>query len=178
MEAKFISDRLYYRPYEEKDVPKMVKLRNESSMRKWFYFQEPYCLTIEFGQEEFEKNVSTWNKKIDILKDECTLAVVLNESDELIGNIGIAWRIRPEVKLDGLEIGYSIGEAHQRQGYATEAVKAVIKWAFYELKKLKMEPKIEAYIEHENIPSIRVAEKAGMKFIRKEKYVSVYEIKG
>ena len=170
----FLSDRLTYRPYEEKDIPKMVELRNEPSMRKWFYFQEPYCLTTEFAKEHVEKSVSTWNGKVNILKDECALAIVLKESNELIGNVGIAWRNRPEVNLNGLEIGYSIGEAHQGNGYATEAAKAAIKWAFDELKKIKMEPKIEAYIEHENIPSIRVAEKAGMKFIRKEKYVSVY----
>ena len=174
----FNSERLLYRPYQIEDLHDMVKLRNEKSMRKWFYFQEPYCLTEEFAVEHINNSISTWNKKINVLQDECDLAVVLKQTSELIGNVGVAYRNRPDVKLDGLEIGYNIGEAHQNKGYATEAAKAAVEWTFERLREINAKPIIEAYIEHENLPSRKVIEKAGFTLIRNEKYVSVYQIKG
>ena len=47
-------------------------------------------------------------------------------------------------------IGYSVGKIHQRQGYATEAVKATIDYAFQTM----LLHRIEANIMPENIPSL------------------------
>ena len=54
------------------------------------------------------------------------LAIVLLETDVLIGDIGVNkfWDGSGKV-----EIGYSICEAHQRHGYATEAVAAMSAFA-------------------------------------------------
>ena len=172
----FKSERLLYRPFEIDDLKTLVKFRNEKSMRKWFYFQEPDCLTEEFALKTINESKEIWSKKVNILKDDCCLAMVLKETGELIGNVGIVKRCRPEVKMDGLEIGYSVGEEYQRKGFATEGAKAAIKWAFSRFCEININPKIEAYIEHENWPSRRVAEKAGFVFDRTEKYVTVYTI--
>jgi ribosomal-protein-alanine N-acetyltransferase len=51
-------------------------------------------------------------------------------------------------------------EAHQRNGYCTEAVKALIAWAFGH-------PAVQTVIAHtlpELAPSIRVMEKCGLSF--------------
>ena len=59
---------------------------------------------------------------------------------------------------DGVaEIGYGIQEAHQRHGYATEAVKAVLAWAF----SFKEVTAIEAEVTIENIASQKVLAKCG-----------------
>ena len=59
---------------------------------------------------------------------------------------------------DGVaEIGYGIQEAHQRHGYATEAVKAVLGWAF----SFKEVTAIEAEVTIENIASQKVLAKCG-----------------
>ena len=55
------------------------------------------------------------------------------------------------------EIGYGISEEYQSQGYATEAVKAVLTWAFQNPKVTA----IEAETDAENISSKRVLEKCG-----------------
>ena len=61
---------------------------------------------------------------------------------------------------DGIaEIGYGIYEEYQNNGYATEAVKALIQWAFNAPQVIA----IEAETESENTASIRVLEKCGFK---------------
>ena len=65
------------------------------------------------------------------------------------------------IPFNGLvEIGYSMLEEHQRNGYCTEAVRALIGWAFHN-------PEVNMVIAHtfpELLPSIRVMEKCGMVF--------------
>ena len=61
---------------------------------------------------------------------------------------------------DGIaEIGYGISEEYQNNGYATEAVKALIQWAFNAPQVIA----IEAETESENTASIRVLEKCSFK---------------
>jgi len=59
-----------------------------------------------------------------------------------------------------VEIGYSMLEEHQRNGYCTEAVRALIGWAF-------RHPDVNRVIAHTLpglLPSIRVMEKCGLAF--------------
>ena len=59
---------------------------------------------------------------------------------------------------DGIaEIGYGINDEYQRQGYASEAVKAVSEWAFQQPDVTAL----EAETDDENIVSKRVLEKCG-----------------
>ena len=55
------------------------------------------------------------------------------------------------------EIGYGILESYQNQGFATEAVQAVVTWAFGESDVMA----IEAETDANNIASRRVLEKCG-----------------
>lgn len=55
------------------------------------------------------------------------------------------------------EIGYWIGEPYWRKGYATDAVKLLLDYAFKELNLLR----VYAYVFEYNIASMRVLEKAG-----------------
>jgi len=65
------------------------------------------------------------------------------------------------IPTNGLvEIGYSMLEEHQRNGYCTEAVRALIGWAF-------QHPDVSMVIAHTLpglVPSIRVMEKCGLIF--------------
>jgi len=58
-----------------------------------------------------------------------------------------------------VEIGYGISSEFQGQGYATEAVGAVMQWAFKQPGVLR----ITAETEPENTASIRVLEKCGFR---------------
>ena len=75
---------------------------------------------------------------------------------ELVGGAGFKG-----VPQDGVvEIGYSMLEAHQRNGYCTEAVRALIGWAFGH-PEVKM---VTGLTLPELEPSIRVMEKCGFVF--------------
>ena len=169
----FKSERLLYRPAKLEDLATYVKFFNEPSRRKWFYFQEPDCLTEEFALNEIKNNIIKWSNKVNVLEG-ASLSMVIKDTGELIGSVGIGKRIRPEVHLDGLEIGYHVAEAYQGNGYATEGVIAALEWAIERFHEIDTYPKIECHVEHEHWASRRVAEKAGFVFDRSYKYVIVY----
>lgn len=60
-----------------------------------------------------------------------------------------------------VEIGYSVFEEFQRRGYATEAVGALIAWAFSQPQTSR----VIAETYPDLLPSIRVMEKNGLTFI-------------
>jgi ribosomal-protein-alanine N-acetyltransferase len=57
------------------------------------------------------------------------------------------------------DLGYRFLPEYWGKGYATEASRAVVVYAFTTLKL----PKICAYIEHDNLASKKVAEKVGLR---------------
>ena len=62
------------------------------------------------------------------------------------------------ISADGIaEIGYGISEEYQNNGYATEAVKSVLEWAFSHPEVVA----IEAETDPDNAASKRVLEKCG-----------------
>jgi RimJ/RimL family protein N-acetyltransferase len=82
---------------------------------------------------------------------------VRREPRELVGNAGFKGG-----PTDGLvEIGYSMLETHQRQGYATEAVRALVGWAFQNSAVRR----VVANTLPELTPSIRLMEKSGFVFL-------------
>lgn len=101
-------------------------------------------------------------------------AVILKTTDELIGLCGFRpWlcdravrglfdpaRIEqePTGKMLELGVGYAIVNAHRRQGYATEAVGALIDYGFRILKVRR----IVALTGQGNEPSVRVMRRVGM----------------
>ena len=60
------------------------------------------------------------------------------------------------------EIGYHIRRDCQRRGYAKEAAKAVMDWAFWNTGY----PALYSYCKYTNEASIRTAEAIGMQFDR------------
>ncbi len=83
-------------------------------------------------------------------------AITSKSSGTLIGAVGLG---NNKVWHNG-EIGYWIGEEHWGCGYATEAVKAVIEWAF----KVKQFHRIYARHFESNPASGKVMIKAGMTY--------------
>ncbi|MGM0877249.1 MAG: GNAT family N-acetyltransferase [Bacillota bacterium] len=94
--------------------------------------------------------------------------LVFRQEDELfIGDIGFKGRPRNGV----VEIGYGILKDAQNNGYATEAVEALINWAF---RTRKVE-KILAECLRVNIPSIRVLEKLSMMKTNEDEKIIYWE---
>ncbi|MEC4812273.1 MAG: GNAT family N-acetyltransferase [Scytonema sp. PMC 1069.18] len=88
------------------------------------------------------------------------LAVVLKSEGKLIGNCGIR-KIKPDSHQASL--GYEIASNYWGRGYATEAARTLLKFGFEELKLHR----IYSWCFSENLASIRVLEKIGMRLEEK-----------
>jgi [ribosomal protein S5]-alanine N-acetyltransferase len=85
-------------------------------------------------------------------------AVILKESDRLLGYCGIAVD-----QIDGndeKELGYRLDSKYWGQGLATEAASASIKYGFEQLNL----PYVLGVVERANTASARVLEKVGMRY--------------
>ena len=81
--------------------------------------------------------------------------IVLKETGRLIGTIGFMWYAEDS---DSAEVGYSLGRDWWHQGYAAEALRAVLAFGFDRLGLHR----IEAQYETDNPDSGRVMAKCGM----------------
>lgn len=87
--------------------------------------------------------------------------VVRKEDNEILGWCGLKKR------LDGvIDIGYRFHKKYWNNGYATESASACLKYGF-EILNLD---EIIGNTDRENIASIKVLEKIGLKFRRNDKY--------
>lgn len=80
--------------------------------------------------------------------------IVERASGAVIGDIGFFGVPGPDATL---EVGYSVAPAHRRRGYATEAARALVAWAF-EQPRVRT---IVARCDQENEASIRTLERVG-----------------
>lgn len=172
MMNKHTSERLIYRPFEMKDLGSLVKLCSEKSYRRWFYFLPK--LDENRAKAQIEKNWILWHEVIDITKDQYAIAIEEKCSGNLIGSVEVS-KYHGKKKLKHFEVGYYIGEAYQNKGYATEAVKHIIKWVDPYLKAKQEELRVFGKVEHKNVASIRVLEKAGFKQVKKTILCRIYE---
>jgi RimJ/RimL family protein N-acetyltransferase len=102
-------------------------------------------------------------------------AIVLKENNRLVGSVGLVPLIGPYEQLRCFggpdpggkparftaEMGlfWALENASRGQGYATEAARAVVDFAFRELNMARL----AATTEYDNLPSRRVMERLGMR---------------
>ena len=155
------TERLFLRELIPSDTNELFKiLGDEESMK---YYPRP------LNKEEVE----IWIKRnIKSYKDNgFGLWAVVSKNDNLfLGECGITLQ-----NIDGEllpELGYHINKCFCNNGYASEAAKECIKYAFdtLELKTLY------SYTNIDNVPSILVAKKNGMKYIKRFKKKVLGEI--
>lgn len=89
-------------------------------------------------------------------------AVVLKETNEMIGQCGLTWQNWREEEI--LEIGYLFQKAYWHKGYATEAAIACKEYAFSALNA----ERVCSVIRDTNIASQNVAVRNGMKLVDKD----------
>ena len=78
----------------------------------------------------------------------------------LVGDVGIS---PAEGEPGVIKLGYTMSPPAQGRGYATEAISALVTYAFETLEA----DVVRAYASEANVPSIRVAEKAGLRLIER-----------
>jgi RimJ/RimL family protein N-acetyltransferase len=82
------------------------------------------------------------------------------DGGRLVGDVGIS---PAEGEPGVMKVGYTISPDVQGRGYATEAVQALVHYALGTLDA----DVVRAYADADNAPSIRVAEKIGMRLIER-----------
>ena len=82
------------------------------------------------------------------------------EGGRLVGDVGLS---PAEDESGVIKIGYTMAPDVQGRGYGTEAVRALIDYAFDTLGAAI----VRAYASAANLASIRVAEKAGMRLVER-----------
>ncbi len=140
MELK--TERLIIRPMIMDDIESVhAYLNDEQTMR--FFVEGTY--SIKKVKEVIEKNQ----------KDNNKYSILLKDTNELIGHISFhPWGMRKTY-----EIGWVFNKLYYNKGYATEAAKAVLQYAFTNLKAHR----VIATCQPENIASKRIMEKLNMR---------------
>lgn len=90
-------------------------------------------------------------------------AIVLKSNNKVIGNISLSnpdIRRYPDIKLEeeAKELGFALSKDYWKNGYMTEAIQGLIKYAFNILNI----PAIYSITSNQNLSSIKVQEKCGL----------------
>jgi ribosomal-protein-alanine N-acetyltransferase len=114
-------------------------------------------LGIPKSLEETEVLLMTWLKlQESIPRMSYVFSISLRESNDWVGII--RFNIR-EPRFKSAEVSYKISQSHWGKGYATKALLKMLELGFAELNLHR----IEAGAAVENIASVRVMQKSGMK---------------
>ena len=144
------SDRLRLRPFTLQDEAEVFALACDPEVARFVRFEAHRTPAetrqfLELVQQHYSRG------------DPFALAIVRRADERLIGSCGF-------VSLDGerrsAEIGYWLGKPYWGQGYAAEAARALVRFAF---EQMGLE-RVEAKCFPDNRAGQRVIEKLGMKF--------------
>jgi [ribosomal protein S5]-alanine N-acetyltransferase len=150
------TERLRLRPFREDDVDDLFAVLGDAETMR--YYPEPFTRDGVVGWIE---NYITryWRDGFGLL------AMELKDTGELVGDCGPAVR---EVEGEReVELAWHVKRAQWGRGLAPEAALVCRDWAFDHVG-----PRLISLIRPENIQSIRVAEKIGMKPERRTTYGS------
>lgn len=149
-EMNISTERLVLRGIRISDAESIFKYRSNPQIYK---FQGWRPQTIEEVKEFICEKVA----KIPNIPDTWyQLGILLKETDELIGDIGIHFIDSDNLQV---EIGFTLSLDYQRKGYATEAINGVINYLFNNLKKHR----ITASVDPRNTKSIALLERIQMR---------------
>jgi [ribosomal protein S5]-alanine N-acetyltransferase len=143
---------IYLRPLTASDALDSLQLQSDNRhfFEQFSMIREASFYTLESQAEKIQRHEE--NRKND---QEYYFGMFQKENDKLIGTISLFHVMRGS--LQSAFIGYFLDQHHNGKGYATEAVKALVDYAFEELHLHR----IEAGVMPRNMPSQRVLEKAG-----------------
>lgn len=138
--------RLLLREYRESDFEAFAAYcADPKAMVHWG------VLDRRSARRVFAANVGEW-----MLQGAGWWAVELRDSATMVGAVGAFFRETwPEI-----ELGWNVYSAYWRQGIATEAAAAIVRYAF----EVRRERRVTALIDAPNVASIRVATHLGMTY--------------
>jgi RimJ/RimL family protein N-acetyltransferase len=147
--TELLTPRLRLRRMEERDLPALVAYRGDPEVARY----QSWGAVDETRLRAFIadlRDAEPWSP------GGFQIAVALRESDALIGDC--YFTLLPEDRRQA-EIGYTLGRAAQGQGYASEAVRALLGYAFDTLALHRVAARAAAA----NAPSVALLERLGLR---------------
>lgn len=143
--------RLRLRPFQETDLETFAAYRSEPEVARYQSWDAPYSLEqAETFYEELQREQpgapGSWYQ----------VAVERLDTTGIIGDC--YFHVLAGDPRQG-EIGFTFAPQHQRQGYATEAVRCLLGYLFGDLNLHR----VTATCDAENLPSARLLERVGMR---------------
>jgi len=148
--TKLATDRLLLREFVEDDWRAVLAYQSEAQYLKY----SPWTHRTTEEVQDFVRGFIEWQGERPRIKYR--LAITLRVEGRLIGNCGIRLESADSRQAN---IGYEIAPGYWGEGYASEAVRAMVAFGFGELRLHRIWARCVA----ENVASYRVLEKVGMR---------------
>jgi RimJ/RimL family protein N-acetyltransferase len=145
------TERLILRPFVAEDFDALFAMQSRPDVARYVYWDARNEDEVHTALEVKVSSIA-----IRAEGDALFLAAVLRSTDELVGDIVLHWISREHSTA---EIGFIVHPDHQGHGYATEAVRPLLRLAFEDLRLHRVIGRAEA----RNVASARVLEKLGMR---------------
>lgn len=145
------SERLSFRYFNQNDASCVMELAGDPAISATT-LRIPYPYPLAAALEWIKTHQAD-----RIEKNAHQFAICLKPDQNIIGAVGL-FNVEPEHKNG--EIGYWIGKSYWNKGYATEAVRTVIRFAFNSLHLHR----VHAHVFSQNRASARVLENAGLQY--------------
>ena len=143
--------RLTLRPFEPSDLEALHAIHGDRENVRWLYND---ARTLVETRELL--TLKTTGTALRREGEWLSAAVVLRATGELVGDVSLLWA--SEAHRQG-ELGFIFHPAHQGSGYATEAARPVLAFAFETVGLHR----VAGRLEPRNRGSARVLEKLGMR---------------
>ena len=145
------TERLLLRPFGPDDLEALFAIQADESVARWLY-NDPR--TLEETRELLARKIG--GAALHGEGEWLSAAAVLRTTGELVGDVSLHWA--SEAHGQG-ELGFVVHPEHQGRGYATEASRPLLDFAFGPLGLHR----VVGRLEPRNAGSARVLEKLGMR---------------
>jgi RimJ/RimL family protein N-acetyltransferase len=145
------TERLTLRPFVEDDFDAMHAMQSDAEVQRYLY-GEPKSPAESRDYLKRKIASSAWAEEGDWLG----AAVIERATGTTVGDVSMQW---VSEKDRTAEIGFIFLPQHQGQGFATEAARAMLDWAFEHAGIHR----VVGHLEARNAASARVLEKLGMR---------------
>jgi RimJ/RimL family protein N-acetyltransferase len=145
------TERLLLRPFAVTDFDALLAIQSRADVARYLHWDPRTAAEV---RETLETKVRA--TAIVAEGDTLSLAAVVRESNQLIGDCSLLWASAEHRQA---EIGFAFHPDHHGRGYATEAATALLALAFDGLKAHRAVGRLEA----RNTASARVLERLGMR---------------
>lgn len=143
------TDRIILRTWKDADLPYLYAMNQDPLVMEYFPNLQDKPTTDAFFHK-IQKHYKDHGYTL--------FALELKENKEFLGFVGLLHVPFKASFTPAVEIGWRLRSEYWNKGYATEAAKAVLDYAFYTLNL----DRIVSFTSKINKPSIRIMEKIGL----------------